>query len=134
MERVQAENENNKPRLIWIETDRRPAPPSICRSGIDSETGPNPNQDSGSRNEGLGWRPHSHSLFQTFLVHGHLDGDVREPGIHGFVGSRRLGRVVLGILVELSNRAEDEGQIGDDLKGEELRKEIDRNELMHGCG
>ena len=43
-----------------------------------------------------------------FLVHGHLDSDVREGAVNLFVGSRANGRIVSRILVVLSDGAEAE--------------------------
>ena len=45
----------------------------------------------------------SHSLLQTLLVDGKLDGYVREIGVNILVGSGRNSGVVLGILVALSD-------------------------------
>ena len=54
-------------------------------------------------------------LIQALLVHGHLDRDVREVVVERLVRRGRDARVVLGVLVELCDWADNEGDIGDDL-------------------
>ena len=55
---------------------------------------------------------------QTFLVDGHLDGDVGEGAVNGRVGTRTDGGVVLGVGVVMGDRTKDHSEVLHDLEGE----------------
>jgi hypothetical protein len=71
------------------------------------------------RERGTSWRA-LHGLFERFLVHGHFDGDVRERGVDDLVLERLLGRVVLRVLMVLSDGPDAERDVLQNLEAEEL--------------
>ena len=62
----------------------------------------------------------SHRLFQTLLIHRHLDRNMREVVVDRLVRARRHCRVVFAVFMELCDGTDHERDVGDDLEGEEL--------------
>jgi hypothetical protein len=62
----------------------------------------------------------SDDLGEGLLVDRTLDGNVWEVGVDFRIGRRASGGVVGGVFVVLSYRAEDEGEVADELETEEL--------------
>ena len=57
--------------------------------------------------------------FQTLLVHGHLNCDVRKGAVYGVISARADGRIKLGVGMILGNGTDDHGEVLHDLEGEE---------------
>ena len=69
-----------------------------------------------SRSPYIFWVTHSHRFSERLLVHGHLDGHVGQVRIHRFV---RLGfdrRIVLRVLMVLSDGADDHADVCDNRR------------------
>lgn len=62
-------------------------------------------------------------VLKGFLVDGHLDGDMREGSIDFFVGERREGGKVAGVLEILGNGTDGHGDVLEDLEGKKLENE-----------
>ena len=66
----------------------------------------------------------SHRFLERFFVNRHLDRDVRKIVIDTFVRFGGYCTVVLAVLMELGNRTNHEGQVGDNLQREELEYSV----------
>ena len=67
---------------------------------------------------------------EAFLVDGHLDGHMREVIIHQLVRKGFDGRVVLRVLVVMSDRTDSHAEVLEDLQAEE---EGDRKQERDDC-
>jgi hypothetical protein len=65
-------------------------------------------------------RKHAQDSFQTFLVHRHLNRDMRQVIIHHLIRPGPRGGVILRILVVVRYRADHHRYVLNDLEREEL--------------